>query len=427
MQRIEINTIKLVKSDTFALQLRQNPALVNQKDSEGLTLLHRTLLIASTSKEPIPHLMGVFRAIINTPGVDYNLQDNTGNTALQLAVKYSANEWIANNLLPQLLTKAASSKTNFKQENNSGRTLLHVACEATSGGYVVDLILNMVDKSEVLSVVNSLPSHGRSPLYVACVKGNFAAAKSLLAAGADPLLCGKEEFSPVKFIKETLKAHTETLALLKREHKDKPNKEMLALKNKIDALEGLRKTIYEQPRIQNLKEAHKNARMLGEITRQNQFFANTPRDVRSMIAANSNDSTLLPTQEHEKILNKDIYNQRNFVKNKVAKLIKDIPHLEKLLSDKTIQSKKEKKALVEDLLQILTDLKTNQIIDWNNVTARTDKLRAQMKDNANLAKSDFAKLFSDISAEIKSIERYEKQIQTDNNPPARNKRAPNST
>ena len=121
MQRPELNFLKLVSDDPYALQamLRLNTNLVNHKDREGYTLLHRLLNLSAASSEPHARFTQIFTMIIQTTGIDFNVANDLGNTALQYAVKMSgANSWLLKLIVKPLIERAAaSSKTNFKSLN----------------------------------------------------------------------------------------------------------------------------------------------------------------------------------------------------------------------------------------------------------------------------------------------------------------------
>ena len=431
MQRPELNFLKLVSDDPYALQamLRLNTNLVNHKDREGYTLLHRLLNLSAASSEPHARFTQIFTMIIQTTGIDFNVANDLGNTALQYAVKMSgANSWLLKLIVKPLIERAAaSSKTNFNQFNHNGKSVLHLACELKSA-LCVEVLLKAVDKKVALTLINTVSLQDQSPLYIACINGNFVAANMLLAAGADPFLCGtRQEFNPANYIKRVLRENTEKLTALEQKHKGKPTKGMMELKNHIDVLEGLRASIYNQPYIQNLIEAHKNARALNEIARetrrQNQLFGRIPPDIRREIAARLNDSTLLPEAEYHKILGEDIYNRRNFVINKVKAIGKNIIHLESdidfLLENNKDAILSKQKNLLRQLYKKVAELHINlerkEPIAWAKALSDIKLLCAAFPKNSYQAGSRIGKQISELPREIESIQNYlkNKQAQED--------------
>ncbi|MHB9147646.1 MAG: ankyrin repeat domain-containing protein [Candidatus Amoebophilus sp.] len=137
---------------------------INEKDSNGHTLLHRA--IAEGNEKLAEQLM--------VAGADINIKDKHGNTPLHLAIQQKNLS-----LLKQMLAAEASKSTGcINTKNNDQQTPLHLAVIQGDTAIIAGLVLEKADKV-------AKDKDGNTPLHVAVLTGNTAVVEQLISSNVD--------------------------------------------------------------------------------------------------------------------------------------------------------------------------------------------------------------------------------------------------
>lgn len=193
--------------------LKSNPNLMKEQDEEGMTLLHHAAQIG--------FIMGslnarkVLEALFKAPEIDFSIKDKNENTALHVAAYCSQERVTCQYIFPTLVKEAADHGFDFSTLGQNGQSILHIA---TRTSYTdprgvfgrKNNVKNVLDNARDPGL-NTLSSSGSTAFYYAVNHCYIDEAKTLLDAGADPLLYGAKDRDPLAMVDEHLKVFSEAL------------------------------------------------------------------------------------------------------------------------------------------------------------------------------------------------------------------------
>ncbi|KAL7291392.1 hypothetical protein TKK_0014985 [Trichogramma kaykai] len=163
----------------FIELLLRNGANVNLANKQGLTPLHFTCqyLIQDSLRQ-----LEIFFKVKNEFDqlVDFNAQDEFGNTPLHLALK-SANLYENKTAIERLLKNGADANLG----NEEGSTPLHIICSRKSYDDLVKLFFEVNDEIKQAIKVDARDKKGRTPLQLAVANLLPIVVVVLLHHGAD--------------------------------------------------------------------------------------------------------------------------------------------------------------------------------------------------------------------------------------------------
>eukprot|EP01103_Thecamoeba_quadrilineata_P005604 TRINITY_DN15378_c0_g1_i1.p1 TRINITY_DN15378_c0_g1~~TRINITY_DN15378_c0_g1_i1.p1 ORF type:complete len:793 (-),score=151.24 TRINITY_DN15378_c0_g1_i1:143-2521(-) len=157
--------IPLIKSIS-----KMNPALINQKDTNGWTPLH---CAASNG-----HVRGVF-ALLEHRDLDLYATTNERSTVLHYLARNNPKDLLIESLYRELVSLVIERGIFVNAQNKQGESPLHSAC--LRGNFIAAEIL--LDHN---SNCNLLANSGETPLHYAVRVGNQELVKKLTTFGADP-------------------------------------------------------------------------------------------------------------------------------------------------------------------------------------------------------------------------------------------------
>ena len=192
-------------SEELYIALRTSPEIIIEQDENGQTLLHHAATVG--------HMMGsngaslIHYLLFSAPGVDFTIKDNNGNTAVHLAAMASQDRVTCQYIFPNYMKKALEMKFDFSTLNKQGQTILHIATRTSYNHPFFGRINNVKQVLEISSsaAIDTLSSSGSTAFYYALNWMYLAEARSLLTAGADPMLCGNIERHPLLQVYERLR------------------------------------------------------------------------------------------------------------------------------------------------------------------------------------------------------------------------------
>jgi ankyrin repeat protein len=299
-----VNTSGLIEA------LAANPNLIQEKDEEGMTLLHHAANIGRlVGTQLAGELLKVLFAI---PGLNFHIKDHRGNTPVHTAAIGCEHRVTYQSIFPQFLKKALEHGFDFSTLNNEGESVLHIATKISYDSSVfgrLDNVSNMgncnvrnMGNCNVRNMDNCAPkpkprldvfgldvlsSSGSTALSCAIDALLFNEANTLLEAGANPLLCGSPELSPLRIIEKHLK--TFTSALNQPAYPD----DILYIKEQIKELQRLEQDIVlkvKKVQADSCEEIKKNAYTLYEVSiriSKDSFFCMLPTEILTRIAADT--------------------------------------------------------------------------------------------------------------------------------------------
>jgi ankyrin repeat protein len=196
-----------IKPETIDLILTKKPDL-GIRDEDGRDALFHTCLHESR-KSYIPKLLEL--------GADIQTTDNSGIDLLMLA---------AANIDPTLVRDLLARGLSPKRKTKSGETAVHRACMA--GRWENDPTARESSGTRSVEILNLLHQHGGSlttadsdgdtPLHLAAMSGNFAAARFLLPHYPDPVVANQLGGTPLHLAAES--GSNDILALLLPKYPD---------------------------------------------------------------------------------------------------------------------------------------------------------------------------------------------------------------
>lgn len=202
------------------IALRKNNKLIQEQDSKKQTLLHHAARIGDDLDADEASL--IHYLLFNVPQVNFNLEDQNGNTPLHIAALNADKFVTCKYIFPNYLKAAFISGFDFEALNHQGQTILHIAARTT-----FDNINNVL---QVIHCVPNIPldtlsSSGTSALYYAINHLRLKEARTLLEYKANPKIFGKDaegvERNPLTMITEHLEmTNKKMIQLEKSEGKD---------------------------------------------------------------------------------------------------------------------------------------------------------------------------------------------------------------
>ncbi|MDF1796793.1 MAG: ankyrin repeat domain-containing protein [Coxiellaceae bacterium] len=225
--------------DLFIAQHR-NPAIVTQQCDFGKTIAHYIACQGQSNYRP--DIARLLQSLLFTlPGLNLNIKDKEGNTALHSAAMYSHYSFT----LPQFAEAAVKNGYDFEGLNDRGLTVLHTTARADCKHEVMHHLLDDYDDDDNTQLttmllskiqpflyeesthpteallkamgghanVETLSRTGSTALYYAVRQQNFSAASALLGAGANPL-AGRENKKAYHELQQQMKVIESYISLM---------------------------------------------------------------------------------------------------------------------------------------------------------------------------------------------------------------------
>jgi len=190
--------------DDLYIHLRTQPGRINEQDEEGMTLLHHAasigLMMGSNSAAQVHQLL------FDTPGINFNLKDSNGNTAVHVAAHHAWDRVTCRYIFPNYVRKAIEQGFDFSTRGRHGYTVMHLAALHAYRNPLLGRDKNLSNILTILighqipnlkSVLNALSDSGSTAIFYAINRLSFDEALALLEAGADPELCGSSARTPM--------------------------------------------------------------------------------------------------------------------------------------------------------------------------------------------------------------------------------------
>jgi ankyrin len=175
-------------------ELSVNRKRVNERNSEGLTVLH--VACEYCHQDIVGNLLKFYSSNVGAVTL-------AGATPLHIACADTKNKSPENEIsVPQLLIQHGAK---IDEKDKHGNTPLHTACYWGKND-VVELLL---DKGSKIETLNKLK---RSALYVACYRGRVKTAKVLIDRGADMRAAGDDGNTPLHG--SCIRGHKDVVKLL---------------------------------------------------------------------------------------------------------------------------------------------------------------------------------------------------------------------
>ncbi len=185
---IEDYFIYLVRNnhDLF-IALQKKPLIILEKDEKQQTLLHHAARIGHDMDSMGASL--IHYLLFNSPHINFNLEDQNGNTPLHVAALNCNEPTTCKYVFPNLLKTAFIAEFDFKTLNKQGQTILHIAARTTFENINnVEQVINCVPNIPL----NTLSSSGSTALYYALNHLRLKEARTLLDNNADPKIFGAD-------------------------------------------------------------------------------------------------------------------------------------------------------------------------------------------------------------------------------------------
>lgn len=209
--------------------LKKSPKLITEQDEDGLTLLHHAAQVGRIRNST--GASEILNVLFNTPGLDFTIKDNAQNTAVHVAALSCKDRVTCQYVFPTLVKEASKRGFDFSMLGQQGQSVLHIATRTSciNFGNRINNVKNVLNNATDPGL-DVLSSSGSTAFFYAVNHCYFDEAKTLLVAGADPMLFGSEDRDPFAMIEEHLKVFSETLS----QDEDKE------IKNLIDQLDELK-------------------------------------------------------------------------------------------------------------------------------------------------------------------------------------------
>lgn len=285
---------KLVSSpDELKAALNANPALINEQDEEGMTLLHHAAQIG--------HVMGsssankILDVLFASNDLDFTIKDNAGNPPVHVAALGCEDRVTCEYVFPAFVHEAAKRGFDFATLNQDGLSVLHIATMTSyeGKGSRINNVEQVLDNAPDPKL-NTLSSDHCTAFYYAVHNLLFDEATALLAAGANPLLYEADR-NPFAQIDSHIQTFTEALS------QDKYANKKDIIEDKISQLNDLKKAMIASDHVKSFAEVRKNARILAQGRRQGSLFATLPDELLHKIAAHTKKPGATTQEEAEAI------------------------------------------------------------------------------------------------------------------------------
>ncbi|ACP20925.1 hypothetical protein Aasi_1610 [Candidatus Amoebophilus asiaticus 5a2] len=167
---------------------------INEKDSNGYTLLHRAVVEADVKLAE--QLMAV--------GAQIDIKDKHGNTPLHLAIQQKNLS-----LIKKMLAAEASKSTKcINVKNNDQQTPLHLAVTQGDTAIIAALLLGKADKV-------AKDKDGNTPLHVAVLTGSTAIIEQLISSNVDKDIKNNRGETPLHIALQQHSSKDKLIELLK--------------------------------------------------------------------------------------------------------------------------------------------------------------------------------------------------------------------
>lgn len=207
--------------DELKKALEANPALINEQDECGRTLLH--LCAAGDGI----YSGTVIKLLLSINCADFSIKDAEGNTPMHIAA-YNANHREAyDNIYPMFVKECTRKNFDFNMLNERGLAVIHIATiikfELEVGCYnfsrsCLGLLLDIAPDIDL----NVLSSSGSTAFFYAIAHGKIDDATRLFDAGADPSLFGaNEDRNPLVLLERIHHGNEAILNMMKETDKNK--------------------------------------------------------------------------------------------------------------------------------------------------------------------------------------------------------------
>jgi hypothetical protein len=191
------------------ITLHNHPNIIHEKDKKQQTLLHHAAKLGLTldsNKAGLVHYL-----LFNMPQIDFNVKDENGDTPLHVAAKNSKELVTCKYIFPNFLKAAKNAKFDFETLNHEGHTILHIAARVSYEDQFTGRINNIEQVLRWVADIplNTLSSSGTTALYYTINHLHLPETRTLLEAGADPTIFGKDtegnERNPLHMIEQHIK------------------------------------------------------------------------------------------------------------------------------------------------------------------------------------------------------------------------------
>jgi|GEM_PF-6463845 FOG: Ankyrin repeat len=279
--------------------LKTNPQVVNEQDENGNTLLHHAALIGR--KRGSWSAGEILNVLFTSPHLDFTVKNNDGNTPLHVAALSCDERTTCQFVFPALVKEASNRGFDFSiLGGKSGQTVLHIA---TRTSYTdprgvfgrINNVKNVLDNASQPGL-DTLSTSGSTAFYYAINFCHFAEAKSLLEAGANPILFGSEQRNPVSMLEE----HIACLKDILSKPEEEPGYHEKA-KYFLQKVNEIKVDMKKNPQTRSHAEIRKNSYLLAQAKRTNTFFANVPDAIMMKIASHTGNSACHTEEETNKI------------------------------------------------------------------------------------------------------------------------------
>lgn len=245
----------ILRDHDLYIALHNNPGIIHEKDKKQQTLLHHAANLGYTLDSNRAGL--IHYLLFNMPNINFNSRDENGDTPLHIAVKNSKDLVTCKYIFPNFLKAVAHSKFDFETLNNEGHAILHIAARISYEDHFTGRINNIeqVLRSAPQIPLNTLSSSGTTALYYAINHLYLPETRSLLAAGADPTIFGKDdsgqERNPLTMIDQHIERLEKNIKKVKSQEKREDTTEEMYLRNLQNKLIDLKNIIEKKIRADN--------------------------------------------------------------------------------------------------------------------------------------------------------------------------------
>lgn len=306
MQRRSHDFQRILQSaDTLQAALLADSGWLTAHDENQQTLLHH--VVQASVHQDKSTVVDICEVLARAPNLNFNAKDKQENTPLHDAAWNVGVDRVADLLLPFLLIRAQHTGYDFSTLGEMGLTVLQIVAKircatAATENSPVKEILNTVTNPGM----NLLSKEGASAFYYAVTNENFTAAKLLLGAGANPLLCGDHRYDPIAYIQTQISKLLDSSPIRNRTDLQSHERGALLLQQAGRRREYL--TLYQMvisnEFVIHFAEIRKNARLLHQAQRSVGLFFSAPDELLIKIAADTASSHIYSSSTAEEIAKK---------------------------------------------------------------------------------------------------------------------------